>query len=367
MKAAVLREKGGSLIIEDIAKPVPRNREVLVRVTACGVCHTDLHVMKGEVNFPTPCVLGHEISGIIESVGPEVTGLKLGESVVSPFIMPCGNCRFCLAGRDDLCENFFNQNRLRGTLYDGETRLFRQDGTPLWMYSMGGLAEYAVVPATSVFGLPASLDAEAACTLGCAVFTAYGAVKNQAALQKGETVAVVATGGVGMNMVQLAKVFGAEMIIGIDIADSKLQTATTAGATHTINSLKTNAVNEVMKLTNNRGVDVAFEALGRPATVTQAFNLVADGGRVVVVGIAPQNQAAQVEITRLVRRGIRLIGSYGARTRRDMPEIVSLAERGRLDVKKTVTRRYRLEEAGEAYSALDRGEVVGRSIVTMRA
>jgi succinate semialdehyde reductase (NADPH) len=365
MKAAVLKEKGRPLEIEDIKKPVPKNREVLVKVTACGVCHTDLHVMKGEVNFPTPCVLGHEISGTIESVGPEVEGFKKGESVVSPFIMPCGTCRFCLAGRDDLCENFFNLNRLRGTLYDGETRLFRQDGSPLWMYSMGGLAEYAVVPATSVFRLPASLDPEAACTLGCAVFTAYGAVKNQADLQRGESVAVVAVGGVGMNMIQLSKAFGAATIIAVDVADNKLQAAMDAGATHVINSLKTDPVIELMRLTEKKGVDVAFEALGRPATVTQAFNLVGDGGRVVVVGIAPQNQAAQVEITRLVRRGIRLIGSYGARTRRDMPEVIKLAEQGKLNVQRAVTRRYPLEQAGDAYSALDRGEVVGRAIITM--
>jgi S-(hydroxymethyl)glutathione dehydrogenase/alcohol dehydrogenase len=365
MKAVVLKEKGGNLEVEEIRKPVPKNREVLVKVTACGVCHTDLHVMKGEVNFPMPCVLGHEISGIIESVGPDVVGIRTGESVVSPFIMPCGTCRFCAVGRDDLCENFFRLNRLRGTLYDGETRLFRDDGTPLWMYSMGGLAEYAVIPATSVFRLPASLDSEAACTLGCAVFTAYGAVKNQAGLEKGESVAVVAVGGVGMNMIQLSKAFGAKTIIAVDVADGKLEAAKAAGATHVVNSSNADPVKEVMRLTDNQGVDVSFEALGRPATVTQAFNLVADGGRVVVVGIAPQNQAAQVEITRLVRRGIRLIGSYGARTRRDMPEIISLAEQGRLDVRRTVTRRYRLEEAGEAYSALNRGEIIGRAIITM--
>ena len=365
MKAAVLREKGGSLEIEDLVKPVPKSQEVLVKVRACGVCHTDLHIMKGEVNFPVPCVLGHEVSGTVESVGPGVEAFQKGQSIVSPFIMPCGTCRFCKQGRDDLCENFFKLNRLKGTLYDGTTRLYRPDGSPVAMYSMGGLAEYAVVPATSVFPLPASLDPEAACTLGCAAFTAYGAVKNQAALQQGESVAVVAAGGVGMNMIQLSKAFGASTIIALDVADEKLQAAREAGATHTINSRNTDPVSEAMKITGNQGVDVAFEALGRPETVTLAYNIVGDGGRVVVVGIAPQNQSAQIEITRLVRRGIKITGSFGARTRRDMPEVIKLAVEGKINLRKNVTRRYHLEEAGQAYAALARGEVTGRAIVTM--
>src|SRR5438105_9557642 len=151
MRAAVLSALGGPLTIEDIPTPAPQAGEVLVRVAACGVCHTDLHVIKGEVSFPMPCVLGHEISGTIAGVGPGVQGLTEGTAVVCAFIMPCGTCRFCVQGRDDLCETFFALNRLKGTLYDGETRLARTDGTPLWMYSMAGLAEYAVAPSSDVF------------------------------------------------------------------------------------------------------------------------------------------------------------------------------------------------------------------------
>src|SRR2546422_294165 len=145
MKAAVLSQVGGRLTLEEIPRPSPKASEVLIKVAACGVCHTDLHVIKGEVAFPMPCVLGHEISGTVAELGSGVAGLALGERVVCSFIIPCGSCDYCERGRDDLCETFFAYNRLKGTLYDGETRLYASDGSPIWMYSMGGLAEYAVV------------------------------------------------------------------------------------------------------------------------------------------------------------------------------------------------------------------------------
>src|SRR4029077_4412006 len=182
MKAAVLSNAPGRLQIEEIPVPSPLAGEVLVKVHACGVCHTDLHVIKAEVAFPTPAVLGHEISGTIVELGKGVAAPPAGTPVVSAFIMPCGRCRLCAIGRDDLCDNFFAMNRLRGVLYDGSTRLRRADGSPLWMYSMAGLAEYAVVPATDVFPLPLGLPIVESCVLGCAVFTAYGAVRHAADL-----------------------------------------------------------------------------------------------------------------------------------------------------------------------------------------
>jgi succinate semialdehyde reductase (NADPH) len=365
VKAALLRAVGDSLSLEDIPRPRPRGGEVLVRVCACGVCHTDLHVMKGEVAFPIPCVLGHEISGWVAELGPDVTGIALGQRVVCSFIMPCGACYYCARGRDDLCETFFAQNRLKGTLYDGETRLYDGDGSPIWMYSMGGLAEFAVVPATDVFSLPEELPIEEASVLGCAMFTAYGAIRNGADLRGGESVAVVATGGVGSNVIQIARAFGAAPIIAIDIRDDKLAAARELGATHTINGRTEEVVDRVRAITGGRGVDVAFEVLGRPETFVQALGVVRDGGRAVMVGIAPAGVTAPVEITRLVRRGIRIIGSYGARTRTDLPEVIALARHGAIDVARSVTRRYSLSQVGEAYAALNQGEIVGRAIVVM--
>jgi len=363
VKAAVFTGDSPRLTIEELDRPAPRRGEVLVRVAACGVCHTDLHVIKAEVAFPTPAVLGHEISGTIVELGKGVAGPAVGSKVVSAFIMPCGRCRLCAIGRDDLCDNFFAMNRLRGTLYDGTSRLRRADGTPLAMYSMAGLAEYAVVPATDVFPLPDELPLAESSVLGCALFTAYGAVRHGADLRGGERIAVVAAGGVGVNVIQVARAFGASQIIAIDVGDDKLEIARSVGATDVINSRTTSAADRVRELTDGHGVDIAFEVLGRAETFTLALEIIGDGGRMVAVGIAPGKTPAPVEITRLVRRGLRIIGSYGARTRADMPEIIRLAARGTFRPEKTVTRRFPLVEADAAYQALDRGEILGRAIV----
>jgi S-(hydroxymethyl)glutathione dehydrogenase/alcohol dehydrogenase len=365
MRAAVLDAANQQLHLEDVPVPTPRAGEVLVKVGSCGVCHTDLHVIKGEVAFPTPCVLGHEISGTVAGRGPGVQGPADGTPVACAFIMPCGTCRYCVQGRDDLCETFFAMNRLKGTLYDGETRLARADGTPLWMYSMGGLADYAVVPATDVFPLPDGVRKHEAAILGCAVFTAYGAVRHSADLRTGESVAVVAVGGVGMNLVQVARAFGASQIVAVDIVDEKLDMARRLGATHTVNGTRDNVVASVRELTGGAGVDVAFEALGRSETFIQASEVLRDGGRMVAIGIAPGTTTAPLEITRLVRRSQRVIGSYGARTRSDMPRVLDLAAHGVFRPEDVVTRHYALEQVDEAYTALTRGEIAGRAIIEM--
>jgi S-(hydroxymethyl)glutathione dehydrogenase/alcohol dehydrogenase len=365
MKAAILTEVGGHLQLEEIPRPSPQAGEVLVKVTACGVCHTDLHVIKGEVAFPVPCVLGHEISGVVEAVAPDVQTTRPGAAVVCSFIMPCGRCYYCVRGRDDLCETFFAMNRLKGTLYDGQSRLRRADGSTLAMYSMGGLAEYAVVPASDVFPAPANVPLPDACILGCAMMTAYGAVKNQARIQPSDAVAVVGVGGIGSNVIQMARAFGAAQIIAIDVRDDKLEAARGLGATHTVNAAQDDAVAAVQAHTDGRGVDVAIEALGRPETVVNAFMMTRDGGRMVVIGIAPGTTTAGIEITRLVRRGIQLMGSYGSRVRTDFPEVLALAARGQVSVSQPITRRYRLEQADDAYTTLQRGDIVGRAIITM--
>jgi S-(hydroxymethyl)glutathione dehydrogenase/alcohol dehydrogenase len=365
MKAAVLRAVGSPLALEEIPVPRPRSGEVLVKVAACGVCHSDLHVAKGELKFPLPCVLGHEISGVVAGTGPGVAGLNEGDRVVCSFILPCGRCPSCARGRDDLCETFFSMNRLNGTLYDGESRLADAAGRPIAMYSMGGLAEYAVVTASDVFPLPASLPLADACILGCAVMTAYGAVKHQAEVRPGDTVAVVGAGGVGSNVVQIARLFGAADVIAVDVRDDKLAEVAKLGATRGVNGSKGDAVEQVLALTGGRGVDVAIEALGRPETVTSAFRMTREGGRTVVIGLAAGQAAASIEVTRLVRRSIRLTGSYGCRVRTDLPEIVALAGRGLIDVSRAISRRFAFADCAEAYRALDRGEILGRAILTI--
>jgi S-(hydroxymethyl)glutathione dehydrogenase/alcohol dehydrogenase len=281
MKAAVLRGDYPALELVEVATPVPRAGEALVKIRACGVCHTDLHVMKSEVAFPRPAVLGHEISGTIVAFGEGTAdhrGLSVGDTVVGAFIMPCTECAFCREGHDDLCENFFGQNRLRGTLYDGESRLSLPDGSFLAMYSMGGLAEYSVVPISALAKLSEGLDPVTSAVLGCAAFTAYGAVHRAGAVREGQSVAVVAVGGVGSGVVQVAAAAGARPVIAIDVADDKLEAALRLGATHAVSSRERDVAAAIREITGGRGVDVAFEALGHPATFSQAVTLLADFG-----------------------------------------------------------------------------------------
>lgn len=364
MRAAVFTEAGRPLQLEELIMPAPRAGEVLVKVAACGVCHSDLHVMRGELEFPAPAVLGHEIAGTVAALGAGVQGLVPGQRVAASFIMPCGTCPSCSVGRDDMCETFFQYNRLKGQLYDGDTRLFRADGTPVWMYSMGGLAEYAVVPATDVFVLPEELPLEGSAIVGCAISTAYGAVRHGADLRPGERVAVVATGGVGLNVIQWARVFGAAQIIALDVAEEKLELARAMGASDVVN-VREDPVERVRALTGGRGVDVAFEALGSVQTFGLAVDLLRQGGRMVAVGLAPAGAAVSVDIQRLVRRGLRLQGSYGSRVRGDMPDILRMAARGLFDIRRSITAVYPLERVQEAYDDLRERRITGRAIVTM--
>ena len=365
MRAAILPGPREQLVVEAIPIPAPGPGEILIRTRACGVCHTDLHVMNGDIPFPCPCVMGHEISGAVVGLGDGVDHVAVGDTVVSAFIMPCGTCRFCQRGRDDLCETFFALNRGRGVLYDGTSRLQRADGSVLAMYSMAGLAEYCVVPATDVFILPTGVDPVAGAIIGCSVFTAYGAVRHGASLEAGMTVAVFGVGGIGLNIVQIARARGADRVIAVDLAGDKLATAARLGATDTIDASATSAPAALRELTAGEGVDVAFEAVGRPASFEAAVASVRDGGHMVAVGLAATDTTASIGITHLVRRGITISGSYGARTRSDMPEILGLVAEGHIDLSGVITRRVGLDEAAATYEALDRGEIVGRAVVVM--
>lgn len=367
MKAAVLRDYQKGLEVEQIKTPHPKMGEVLVKVSACGMCHSDLHVISGAIAFPLPCVLGHEVAGEIVEVGPgnDHNHLEVGQKVAGAFLMPCGQCEACSQGRDDLCEPFFALNRLEGKLYDGTSRLEDLSGQTVAMYSMGGLAEYCVIPSTSVTPVPDQIDTVDGAILGCAAMTAYGAVRRGADLRYGERVAVVATGGVGSNIIQIASAFGARQIIAIDVDDDKLQAAKVLGATDLVNSKTQDVRERVFALTDNRGVDVAFEALGRPETWTSALDALRDGGRMVPIGLGAGVQSAPVEINRTVRRGQSILGSYGALTRQDLPEVVRMAAAGAIDYRNIVSRYFPLEQAGQGYQLLKEGKIQGRAVVDM--
>jgi len=363
MRAAVHTGVDEPMRIEELADPGPRSGEITLDITSCGACHSDLHVLRGELPFPTPSVLGHEAAGVVSEIGPGVDDLQVGDRVVTSFIMPCGNCPQCTRGNEEICTRFFGYNRAKGQLYDGDTRLFRPGGDPVWMYSMGGLAERAVTPATSVYRVPEGVELADVASVGCSTMTAYGALRHAADVRVGDTVAVVAAGGVGSALVQLAATFGAAQIIAVDISDEKLTAAKQLGATHGVNSAQVDAPEAIRELTGGRGVDVAFEALGSVPTFGIARDSVVDGGQVVVVGIAPKGTAGELDLATIARRKLQVKGSYGAKPRRDMPVLLDLVARGQLRPQDAVSRHYPFEQVQEAYDALGRGEVRGRAIV----
>lgn len=365
MRAAVVREHGGPFVVEELRDPRPRTGEVLVGVAACGVCHTDLHIHDGSVPFPVPMVLGHEIADTVLEVGEGVDDVRVGQRVAGAFIMPCGSCGMCAAGREELCEPFFAHNRLNGTLYDGETRLFDADGAPVWQYSMGGLSEMAVMPVRAVAPIPDGLPTTDSAIFGCALMTAYGATVHVGDLQPGEDVVVLGAGGVGGSIVQLTRALGAERVIAVDVDDEKLALARALGASDVVNATATDPVAAVRELTGGRGPDLVFEAIGRPQTVRQATEAVADGGRVVLVGIAPAGRTTEVEITRIVRRKLQILGSFGGRPRHDLTELMRLTLEGKLQLGGAIHHRFTLDQAGEAYARLAVGTITGRAIVEL--
>jgi S-(hydroxymethyl)glutathione dehydrogenase/alcohol dehydrogenase len=233
------------------------------------------------------------------------------------------------------------------------------------MAGPSALAELCVLPATSVFAVPDGLALEEAAPLGCAAFTAYGALVHAGALQAGERVAVVAVGGVGVNLVQLARVLGAAQVIAVDVAEDKLALARRMGATDTIDGSREDVRERVLELTDGDGVELAFEALGRAGTIRQALEVVGLGGRAVVIGVSALGELTPIESNLLVRRQLRLVGSYGARSRADMPSLLELAADGRISLADTISREVGLDEAAATFDALDRGEIVGRAVVRM--
>jgi NDMA-dependent alcohol dehydrogenase len=363
-QAAVLFEVGKKLELCEVQVQAPERGEVLVRMAAGGVCHSDLHVMTGHLVAPIPAVLGHEGSGVVAEVGPGVTSVKPGDHVIPLWRMSCGTCEYCSDGRPALCAEG-TQVRMTGRLLDGTTR-FSLAGREIKHFAgVSTFSEYSVVPERAVLKIPDSFPLDKAALLGCAVITGVGAVFNAARVKPGSSVVVFGAGGVGLNVVQGAAIAGAEKIVAVDLLDAKLAFARTFGATHTVNGAAGNPVEQVRALTGGRGVDYAFEVIGVPAVMRQAFDCLAKRGVAVVVGVAPMTTEVSVPVMSLVYEERVLTGSvYGsARPRIDLPRLIDLYEAGKLKLDELLTRRYPFREINEAYAALERGEVA-RSVVT---
>ncbi|MFY1824838.1 Zn-dependent alcohol dehydrogenase [Myxococcus fulvus] len=362
MKAAVCFEKD-VLTVTDVSFEPPKAREVLVRMVACGVCHTDLSVVNGTVKMKLPCVLGHEGAGIVEEVGEEVTHLRKGDKVVLSWVAQCGECYFCRIQRPNLCE-LGERINAGNRMPDGSTRL-RKDSRELNVFSaLGALAEYAVVPARAAVKLPEDAPLDKAALVGCAVTTGVGAVFNTAQMPPGATVAVFGTGGVGLNIIQGAVIAGAERIIAVDVHPKKLEFAKVFGATDVIDATSVDPVVGIRELTRGRGADYAYEAVGRKETIEQAYQCVRKAGTCVVVGVGSVKEQISLNVFVLPLFEKRLLGSWfgTADVHRDMPRLLDLYKQKKLKLDELVTTTYKLDQLDQAFTDMKSG-VNARGVV----
>ena len=351
MQAAVMYEYNTPLVVEDVELDPPKRGEVLVKTGAAGICRSDYHFMKGEAHTGMPVVLGHEGSGTVEQVGEGVTRVRPGDRVILSFVPNCGLCHFCTTGRPNLCDHHAATS---GTLFDGTTRLHKGDQRIVHFGKVACFAERTVVPETGCILAPPSVPMEVAALIGCSVTTGVGAAVLNARVEPGSTVAVVGCGGVGLNVIQGARLMNASRIIAVDVGEGQLEFAMKFGATDTVNASHQDAVARVRELTGGLGADYTFEVFGSSETVEAAYAMARKGGTLVVVGIAPIGDAAGIDLVSLVRAEKSIRGSYygSARCHVDMPKIVDLYLSGRLDIDDLITRRYSLDQINQAYEDL---------------
>jgi len=359
-KAAVLYEPNTPLVVEELDLADPGEGEVLVRVRAAGVCHSDYHIMKGEWSSPMPVVLGHEGAGVVERVGAGVKNVAPGDPVILNFRPNCGWCPHCVRGQPVLCNG---SETPRHEMFSGGTRLSRNGETVYHFARTSCFSQYAVVQESGAVPIRSDMPLDKAALIGCSVMTGVGAVINTARVEPGAKVVVVGCGGVGLNCVQGAALAGADQIVAVDIMQNKLDYAREFGATDVVNASNQDPAGVVHELTGG-GADYAFEALGRAETIRQAYECLRPGGKAVVVGMAPEHDEVSINALSLPRTEKMLMGSYygSARPWIDLPRLVNLYLAGRLRVDELVSRSYPLEQINEAYDALAKGEVA-RSII----
>jgi len=352
MKAAVCREFGKPLVIEDIEIAAPRPGEIKVKLAACAICHSDIHFIEGAWGGRLPAVYGHEAAGVVDTVGPGVTRVKPGDHVVVTLVRSCGHCHYCAQGNLVQCE---------GTFPDSKGLLTSKDGAPITHgLHTGAFAEYAVVDASQAVAIPEDVPFASASLLACGVITGFGAVVNTAALPTGTHVAVIGTGGVGLNCIQAASLRGARRIIAVDLSDEKLTAAKQFGATHGVNPGRTDAAAAIRELTDGRGVDYAFVAVGAKPAIEQAFKYLSKAGTVVIVGMPESGVTTAFDPTDFAYAGQRVLGSRMGSTRLDVdvPALVDLYRQGRLKLDELISGRYPLTEINEAIASVTRGEAL---------
>jgi len=364
-QVAILTAYQQPLEIVEVDLAPPKHDEVLVRLLASGICHSDLSLIAGAWPIPLPMVLGHEGSGVIEAVGPGVDPARVGEQVILTFAPACGRCRYCLAGRVNLCVEVaagFETGQLR----DGTTRLSRNGDTVYHLAFVSSFAHHAVVPANAAIPLPAGLDPTLCCLLGCGVTTGVVAVTKLANVRPAEPVAVFGCGGVGLSAIQGARLVSAYPIIAVDPVPFKREMAIRLGATHAIDPSDGDPVVAIQTIVPG-GVDFAFEAIGNPAVAAQAFAATATGGTTVLIGQPAVGVQASFPVYDLTQFEHRILGTHigGATPALDVPKLATLLAAGKLDLATMVTHRFRLEQINEAIALVSSGEA-GRVVIELQ-
>ncbi|MGH9136753.1 MAG: Zn-dependent alcohol dehydrogenase, partial [Acidimicrobiales bacterium] len=353
-KAAVVRELNLPLTVEDLDLDSPKAGEIKIRLGASGVCHSDLSIQNGTMPMAFPMVLGHEGAGVVEEVGEGVDSLKVGDHVVVSWVPQCGVCFYCTRGQGHMCESGM-LGMMTGGLPDGTKRWHKGDEEIGQMACTGVFAEEAVITATAAVRVDDDIPLEIAALIGCGVLTGVGAALNTADIAEGGSVAVIGCGGVGLNVIQGAKIAGAETIIAVDMLPGKLEMATAFGATHTVNPADGDPVGKVKDLTENRGVDSAFEVIGLKKTIAQVVDMARRGGEVVLVGVAPPDVMLEVPATFGMLVNSKTIkgcwyGSSNVQT--DVPRLLGYYKEGKLKLDELISRRIKLDEVNDAFDAL---------------
>jgi S-(hydroxymethyl)glutathione dehydrogenase / alcohol dehydrogenase len=357
MRAAVYVEQDQPLIVEEMTPLDPGPGDVVVQIGASGVCHSDLSATNGTLPLPPPTILGHEGVGMVDWVGPEVTQVKEGDRVLATFVPSCGACWYCVHGRSNLCEQ-------TGAVMMAP-RAKRADGTPVPAFTgLGTFSDTMTIAESQAVKVETDLPDDQLALMGCGVTTGVGAALNTAQIQPGSSVAVIGCGGVGQAVIQGARIAGAARIIAVDPVELKRKTARKLGATDTVDPAKGDPVVQVQTLTGGRGADYAFEVIGLPETIVQAFSSARRGGTAVVVGMPRMDSMVTLPGFAMFYEEKRLLGCvYGsAQVRRDFPRFISLVETGRLDLGSMVSRHIKLDEVNDAFTAMKAGEVI-RSVI----
>lgn len=350
IRAAVLDAPSLPLVVRELDLDAPHTGEVLVRLAACGVCHSDWHLVTGDTKHPMPVVAGHEGAGIVEAVGEGVDDIRIGDHVVLSWAPNCGHCFYCNRGKPNLCDTY-TAPIWAGTMLDGTTRLHR-DGNPVYSYcGTAAFASHTVVPRQSCVVIRKDVPLDSACLVGCAVATGIGAAMYSAQVKPGDSVAVFGCGGVGINIIQGAKLCGASSIVAIDTSAAKRDIALRFGATH---------FHPGSTLPPGLQVDHAFEAVGIPSLQEQALAVLRPGGTLTLAGLSPMGSTTNLPGAVIARREITIKGSYygSVDPHRDFPRIIDLYAQGTIMLDELITARFSLDTLNEAFQAMLRGSAI---------